>query len=123
MAMGSRRVTPTSPVIAAVVSDAMLAPTKTPCCQLKRFVHQRRQARASSAEDDRRNRNAGRIFPVRRYARRLLRRNRVPRIRVRRACLCRPETLAPLPVDQFRGRALRSSLPTRARAKPSWPRS
>src|SRR5580700_4926307 len=35
MAMGSRRVTPTAPVIAAVVSEAMPAPTKTPCCQLR----------------------------------------------------------------------------------------
>src|SRR6516225_4190551 len=34
MAMGSRRTTPTSPVIAAVVSEAMVAPTNTPCCQL-----------------------------------------------------------------------------------------
>ena len=34
MAIGSRRVTPTAPVIAAVVSEAMPAPTKTPCCQL-----------------------------------------------------------------------------------------
>src|SRR5579859_3019864 len=33
MAMGSRRVTPTAPVAAAVVSDAIVAPTKTPCCQ------------------------------------------------------------------------------------------
>src|SRR5260370_8003395 len=35
MAMGSRRVMPTSPVMAAVVSEAMVAPTKTPCCQSK----------------------------------------------------------------------------------------
>src|SRR5246127_6004981 len=34
MAMGSRRVTPTAPVIAAVVSEAIPAPTRTPCCQL-----------------------------------------------------------------------------------------
>src|ERR1700680_628002 len=34
MAMGSRRVTPTAPVAAAVVSDAIVAPTYTPCCQL-----------------------------------------------------------------------------------------
>lgn len=33
MAMGSRRVMPTSPVAAAVVSKALVAPTKTPCCQ------------------------------------------------------------------------------------------
>src|SRR3989442_8061383 len=33
MAMGSRRVIPTSPVAAAVVSEAIVAPTKTPCCQ------------------------------------------------------------------------------------------
>src|SRR5437762_12660789 len=33
MAMGSRRVTPTSPVAAAVVSLAIVAPTNTPCCQ------------------------------------------------------------------------------------------
>src|SRR5271157_3801246 len=33
MAIGSRRVTPTSPVAAAVVSDAIVAPTNTPCCQ------------------------------------------------------------------------------------------
>src|SRR5262252_4786527 len=33
MAMGSRRVIPTSPVAAAVVSDAIVAPTNTPCCQ------------------------------------------------------------------------------------------
>src|SRR5260370_9974505 len=33
MAVGSRRVTPTSPVAAAVVSDAIVAPTNTPCCQ------------------------------------------------------------------------------------------
>src|SRR5271169_6960145 len=33
MAMGSRRVSPTSPVAAAVVSDAIVAPTYTPCCQ------------------------------------------------------------------------------------------
>src|SRR6266571_3677476 len=32
--MGSRRVIPTSPVAAAVVSDAIVAPTNTPCCQL-----------------------------------------------------------------------------------------
>src|SRR6516162_5008016 len=34
MAIGSRRVMPTSPVAAAVVSEAMVAPTYTPCCQL-----------------------------------------------------------------------------------------
>src|SRR6516164_1111134 len=34
MAIGSRRVMPTSPVAAAVVSDAIVAPTNTPCCQL-----------------------------------------------------------------------------------------
>src|SRR6476661_8158318 len=33
IAIGSRRVTPRSPVAAAVVSDAIIAPTKTPCCQ------------------------------------------------------------------------------------------
>src|SRR4030081_3933928 len=33
MAIGSRRVTPTSPVAAAVVSEAIIAPTNTPCCQ------------------------------------------------------------------------------------------
>src|ERR1700735_1414181 len=33
IAMGSRRVTPTAPVVAAVVSEAMVAPTNTPCCQ------------------------------------------------------------------------------------------
>src|SRR5882724_1818663 len=33
IAIGSRRVTPTSPVAAAVVSLAIVAPTKTPCCQ------------------------------------------------------------------------------------------
>src|SRR5271155_5501151 len=33
MAIGSRRVTPTSPVAAAVVSLAIVAPTNTPCCQ------------------------------------------------------------------------------------------
>src|SRR5579863_6484838 len=33
MAIGSRRVTPTAPVAAAVVSEAMVAPTNTPCCQ------------------------------------------------------------------------------------------
>src|SRR6266702_2047206 len=32
--MGSRRVIPTSPVAAAVVSDAIVAPTNTPCCQV-----------------------------------------------------------------------------------------
>src|SRR6266404_4964609 len=35
IAMGSRRTTPTLPVAAAVVSLAMLALTKTPCCQSK----------------------------------------------------------------------------------------
>src|SRR3989475_11310013 len=35
MAMGSRRVMPTSPVAAAVVSLAIVAPTNTPCCQSK----------------------------------------------------------------------------------------
>src|ERR1700722_11788286 len=34
IAIGSRRDTPTFPVAAAVVSDAIPAPTKTPCCQL-----------------------------------------------------------------------------------------
>src|SRR5260370_41604329 len=34
MAMGSRRVTPTAPVMAAVVPEARPARTKTPCCQL-----------------------------------------------------------------------------------------
>src|SRR6266851_2273308 len=33
MAIGSRRVIPTSPVAAAVVSLAIVAPTNTPCCQ------------------------------------------------------------------------------------------
>src|ERR1019366_1057908 len=33
MAIGSRRVTPTAPVVAAVVSDAIVAATYTPCCQ------------------------------------------------------------------------------------------
>src|SRR5450631_4256747 len=35
MAMGSRRTMPTFPVAAAVVSLAIVAPTKTPCCQSK----------------------------------------------------------------------------------------
>src|SRR5215467_10870194 len=35
MAMGSRRTTPTWPVMAAVVSVLMAAPRKTPCCQPK----------------------------------------------------------------------------------------
>src|SRR3954469_24530476 len=35
IAMGSRRTTPTLPVAAAVVSEAIVAPRKTPCCQLK----------------------------------------------------------------------------------------
>src|SRR5262249_30287025 len=35
MAMGSRRTTPTCPVMAAVVSVLMAAPRKTPCCQPK----------------------------------------------------------------------------------------
>ena len=34
MAIGSRRVIPTLPVAAAVVSLAIVAPTNTPCCQL-----------------------------------------------------------------------------------------
>src|SRR5579864_33407 len=34
MAIGSRRVTPRLSVIATVVSEAIVAPTKTPCCQL-----------------------------------------------------------------------------------------
>src|SRR3981189_3966137 len=33
MAIGSLRVMPTSPVAAAVVSLAIVAPTNTPCCQ------------------------------------------------------------------------------------------
>src|SRR5260370_23282263 len=33
VAIGSRRVMPTSPVAAAVVSLAIVAPTNTPCCQ------------------------------------------------------------------------------------------
>src|SRR5580704_19125800 len=33
MAIGSRRTMPTFPVAAAVVSLAIVAPTKTPCCQ------------------------------------------------------------------------------------------
>src|SRR5260370_18113649 len=33
MVIGSRRVMPTSPVAAAVVSLAIVAPTNTPCCQ------------------------------------------------------------------------------------------
>src|SRR4029077_6768425 len=35
MAIGSRRLTPTSPVSAPVVSEPMLAHTKAPCCQLR----------------------------------------------------------------------------------------
>src|SRR5262245_40485749 len=35
MAMGSRRTTPTWPVMAAVVSVLMAAPRKTPCCHPK----------------------------------------------------------------------------------------
>src|SRR6478672_2617789 len=35
IAIGSCRTTPTAPVAAAVVSDAIEAPRKTPCCQLK----------------------------------------------------------------------------------------
>src|SRR5712691_4117224 len=35
MAMGSRRTTPTWPVMAAVVSVLITAPRKTPCCQPK----------------------------------------------------------------------------------------
>src|SRR4051794_41945871 len=35
MAIGSRRRTPTLPVVAAVVSDDSVAPRKTPCCQLR----------------------------------------------------------------------------------------
>src|SRR5579875_2152599 len=35
MANGSRRSLPTAPAAAAVVSDAMMEPRKTPCCQSK----------------------------------------------------------------------------------------
>ena len=35
IAIGSRRTTPTAPAAAAVVSEAMIEPTKTPCCQLR----------------------------------------------------------------------------------------
>src|SRR5689334_13100685 len=35
IAMGSRRITPTCPVAAAVVSEAIVAPRNTPCCQLQ----------------------------------------------------------------------------------------
>ena len=34
IAIGSRLTTPTAPVAAAVVSEAMIDPTKVPCCQL-----------------------------------------------------------------------------------------
>src|SRR5437867_6310651 len=34
IANGSRRTTPTAPVAAAVVSEAIVAPRYTPCCQL-----------------------------------------------------------------------------------------
>src|SRR5947208_4804867 len=34
MAIGSRRRTPTLPVVAAVVSEESVAPRNTPCCQL-----------------------------------------------------------------------------------------
>src|SRR5918993_3360084 len=35
MAKGSRRSLPTAPAWAAVVSEAMIEPRKTPCCQLR----------------------------------------------------------------------------------------
>src|SRR3974390_1883346 len=38
MANGSRRSFPTAPAAAAVVSEAMIDPMKTPCCQLKASV-------------------------------------------------------------------------------------
>src|SRR3990172_6704075 len=38
MAMGSRRTTPTAPVVAAVVSEASVAPRKVPCCQLNAWT-------------------------------------------------------------------------------------
>ena len=48
-----------------------------------RFEHERHQRRTPSAEDDRRDRHAPRIFRARRPARALLRRNREARIRMR----------------------------------------
>ncbi len=38
MAKGSRRSRPTAPAAAAVVSDAMMDPRNTPCCQSKASV-------------------------------------------------------------------------------------
>src|SRR5438874_5966857 len=47
MANGSRRSLPTAPAAAAVVSDAMIEPMNTPCCQLNCSV-------TSGTTDDRR---------------------------------------------------------------------
>ena len=58
MAMGSRRTTPTAPVAAAVVSEAMMEPTNTPLLPVAGLVDQRRGLGAAAAEDDGGDRHA-----------------------------------------------------------------
>src|SRR6266478_2819938 len=60
IANGSRRSCPIFPTAAAVCSDAMHAPRKTPCCQDRASVT---SGAAAAAEQDRRDRHPGRILP------------------------------------------------------------
>ena len=106
MAIGSRRVTPTAPVAAAVVSEAIVAPTKTPCCQLRDSYTSGANARAASAENNRGDGNALRILPVRRNRRRLLRRDRVTGVRMRGWSCCRASRARPSSRSGLRRRAV-----------------
>ena len=116
IAMGSRRVTPTAPVAAAVVSDAMVAPTNTPCCQLN-------DSYTSGASRARRppKINAEIGTPPGSSQRgeidaRLFGRHRVPRVGLRAGAIGSADHLAALPVHQARRALFRPCLPTTARA-------
>ena len=62
-----------SPAAAAVVSEPMIEPRNTPCCQLYASVTSGTVLRAAAAEQDRRDRHAVRVFPLGRDARHLRR--------------------------------------------------
>ena len=64
MAKGSRRSLPTAPAWAAVVSEAMIEPRKTPVLPAERLVHQGDHRRAAAAEEDGRDGHALGVLPL-----------------------------------------------------------
>ena len=104
IAIGSRRMTPTCPVAAAVVSEAIVAPRKDAVLPAAAFADERRHARPARAEEDRRERNALRIFPFGRNRRALPGRRGKARVRMGAFVLGSRGPVIALPIDAVRRR-------------------